>query len=83
MRDAYDMWLATYKLKVADTTLNKTTRFMSNHVLTDQWFKDSYVDEITPTILQQFVNELSTIVQSYNKISCRSNERLSNAWLWT
>ncbi|MBF7056579.1 site-specific integrase [Weissella confusa] len=67
LRDAYDMWLATYKLKVADTTLNKTTRFMSNHVLTDQWFKDSYVDEITPTILQQFVNELSTIVQSYNK----------------
>ena len=67
LRDAYEMWLVTYKLKVADTTLNKTTRFMNNHVLTDQWFKDSYVDEITPTILQQFVNELSTIVQSYNK----------------
>jgi integrase len=65
--DAYEMWLATYKPKVADTTFNKTNRFMINHVLTTDWFKDSYVDEITPTILQQFVNKLSTVVHDYNK----------------
>lgn len=67
LRDAYEMWLATYKPKVADTTFNKTNRFMINHVLTAEWFKDSYVDEITPTILQQFVNKLSTVVHDYNK----------------
>ncbi|KAA8435039.1 site-specific integrase [Weissella paramesenteroides] len=67
LRDAYDMWLANYKPKVADTTFNKTNRFMINHVLTAEWFKDSYVDEITPTILQQFVNKLSTVVHDYNK----------------
>ena len=67
LRDAYDMWLVTYKPKVADTTFNKTNRFMINHVLTTDWFKDSYVDEITPTILQQFVNKLSTVVHDYNK----------------
>lgn len=52
LSDVYEMWLATYKPKVADTTLNKTNRFMANHVLTDKWFKNSYVDEITPTRLQ-------------------------------
>ena len=67
LRDAYEMWLVTYKPKVADTTFNKTNRFMINHVLTTNWFKDSYVDEITPTILQQFVNKLSTVVHDYNK----------------
>lgn len=67
LSDAYEMWLATYKPKVADTTFNKTNRFMINHVLTTDWFKDSYVDEITPTILQQFVNKLSTVVHDYNK----------------
>lgn len=67
LRDAYEMWLVTYKPKVADTTFNKTNRFMINHVLTTDWFKDSYVDEITPTILQQFVNKLSTVVHDYNK----------------
>ena len=67
LRDVYEMWLATYKPKVAVTTFNKTNRFMINHVLTAEWFKDSYVDEITPTILQQFVNKLSTVVHDYNK----------------
>lgn len=67
LSDAYEMWLVTYKPKVADTTFNKTNRFMINHVLTTNWFKDSYVDEITPTILQQFVNKLSTVVHDYNK----------------
>ncbi|MCS9985136.1 site-specific integrase [Weissella paramesenteroides] len=67
LRDVYEMWLATYKPKVADTTFNKTNRFMTNHVFIDKWFKDSYVDEITPTILQQFVNELSANVHNYKK----------------
>lgn len=67
LSDVYEMWLATYKPKVADTTLNKTNRFMANHVLTDKWFKNSYVDEITPTRLQQFVNELSANVHNYKK----------------
>src|SRR5699024_4478224 len=48
--DVYEMWLATYKPKVADTTLKKTDSFMRIHVLTDEWFKDSTVDEITPTV---------------------------------
>ncbi|MFH7307298.1 tyrosine-type recombinase/integrase [Weissella paramesenteroides] len=67
LRDAYEMWLVTYKPKVADTTFNKTNRFITNHVLTDKWFKDSYVDEITPTILQQFINDLSANVHNYKK----------------
>lgn len=67
LRDAYEMWLVTYKPKVADTTYFRVTRFMDNHVFVAKWFKDSYVDEITPTILQQFINELSTIVHDYNK----------------
>lgn len=65
--DAYEMWLATYKLKVADTTLKKTDSFMRIHVLTDEWFKDSTVDEITPTVLQQFVNKLSSVMHNYKK----------------
>ena len=65
--DVYEMWLATYKPKVADTTFYRVTRFMTNHVFTEQWFKHSYVDEITPTRLQQFVNDLSTTVHDYNK----------------
>ena len=65
--DAYEMWLVSYKPKVADTTLNKTNRFMTNHVLTNKWFKDSYVDEITPTKLQQFINELSANIHNYKK----------------
>ena len=67
LSDVYEMWLATYKPKVADTTFYRVTRFMENHVFTDKWFKHSYVDEITPARLQQFVNELSTIVHDYNK----------------
>lgn len=67
LRDAYEMWLVTYKPKVADTTYFRVTRFMDNHVFVAKWFKDSYVDEIIPTILQQFINELSTIVHDYNK----------------
>lgn len=67
LRDAYEMWLVTYKPKVADTTFNKTNRFITNHVLTDKWFKDSYVDEITPTTLQQFINDLSANVHNYKK----------------
>ena len=67
LRDAYEMWLVTYKPKVANTTFNKTNRFITNHVLTDKWFKDSYVDEITPTILQQFINDLSANVHNYKK----------------
>ncbi|MGK4017687.1 tyrosine-type recombinase/integrase [Weissella paramesenteroides] len=67
LRDAYEMWLVTYKPKVANTTFNKTNRFVTNHVLTDKWFKDSYVDEITPTILQQFINDLSAHVHNYKK----------------
>ncbi|WPQ68517.1 site-specific integrase [Weissella paramesenteroides] len=65
--DVYEMWLVTYKPKVADTTFYRVTRFMENHVFTDQWFKSSYVDEITPARLQQFVNDLSTVVHDYNK----------------
>ena len=67
LSDVYEMWLATYKPKVADTTFYRVTRFMENNVFTDKWFKHSYVDEITPARLQQFVNELSTIVHDYNK----------------
>lgn len=65
--DVYEMWLVTYKPKVADTTFYRVTRFMTNHVFTDKWFKHSYVDEITPARLQQFVNDLSTTVHDYNK----------------
>ncbi|MFC6178651.1 tyrosine-type recombinase/integrase [Weissella sagaensis] len=67
LRDVYEMWLSTYKPKVADTTLKKTDSFMQLHVLCSKWFKNSYVDEITPTILQQFVNELSAVMHNYKK----------------
>ncbi|MFP7153050.1 tyrosine-type recombinase/integrase [Weissella paramesenteroides] len=67
LSDVYEMWLATYKPKVADTTLKKTDSFMRIHVLTDEWFKDSTVDEITPTVLQRFVNKLSSVMHNYKK----------------
>lgn len=67
LSDVYEMWLATYKPKVADTTLKKTDSFMRIHVLTDEWFKDSTVDEITPTVLQRFVNKLSSVIHNYKK----------------
>lgn len=67
LSDVYEMWLATYKPKVADTTLKKTDSFMRIHVLTDEWFKDSTVNEITPTVLQQFVNKLSSVMHNYKK----------------
>ena len=66
LRDVYEMWLATYKPKVDDTTFNKTNRFMINHVLIDKLFKDSYVDELSANLN----NYKLFILMCNHKIKC-------------
>ena len=65
--EAYAMWLNTHTRKVQDTSITLYNRFMRNHVLTQQAFKGYQVKKITPAMLQLFVNDLSTRLNTYKK----------------
>lgn len=65
-REAYDIWLETYKNSVRSSTLNTTTNMFNNTIL-KKFDKQRLVD-ISPKYCQSVANEWSDVYASFNQL---------------
>lgn len=65
--DVYAIWLATYRLGVKESTLNRVEGIFKHHILPS--LGDKYIDEITWQICQKAVLDWRKVVKQFNKLS--------------
>ncbi|MDV4607776.1 site-specific integrase [Enterococcus sp. E5-209] len=65
-KDVYLSWMKEYEKTVAGSTLLKTKRIFTNHIL--QELGDQYISEITPLEMQNIMNQWSKEFTTANKM---------------
>lgn len=65
-KDAYEEWLESYSLTVRTSTLCQTKLLYKNHIL--EKFGNLDISNITPQMLQTFINELSAKISKISVV---------------
>ena len=77
-KEVYEMWLPLYKDTVQVSTFNKTVKYFDNHIL--PVFADCYIDEISVSMVQAFIQDMSDKVMNYKRIYRYARKVFEYAW---